>query len=552
MTTATEKLNTMFSDAIRTNWERKALIDYNADSFTYAQVARQIARLHIIYSRHDVVPGDKVALCARNCARWAMSFLSVITYGAVAVPLMNDFTPDNIESLVTHSDAKILFTDHTVWGKIDIARMPGITTVVSVDDFTILYTTDKTLSDDVAALDRMYDEKYPGGIKPSQVVYYDDKPDQLALINYTSGSTGFSKGVMLPYRSLWSNLKFAWDHMPYLHAGDGIVSMLPMAHMYGLAIEMMFPFTKGAKVTFLGRVPSPTVLLGAFATVKPKLVITVPLVIEKIIKGRVFPEIRKPLMRVLLAIPGVNNIIYKKLHDKILGVFGGNLHELIIGGAALNKDVEKFLRRIKFPYTVGFGMTECGPLIAYAPWNDRTPGTCGRVVDRMEGRIDSTDPEHIPGILYVRGANVMMGYYKNDEATANAIDKDGWLNTGDICTVSADGQITIKGRDKNMILGPSGQNIYPEEIETALMEQPYVLETIVVDRDHRLVALVYPDLEAAKNAGLDEAGLKTAMDENLKAVNQVLPPYSRLSSIELREEPFEKTPKHSIRRFLYK
>jgi len=545
-------LNLMFADAIRANWERTALADYKGAQYTYRQVARQIARIHILYSRHDVAPGDKVALCGRNCAHWAMAFLSSMTYGTVTVPLLNDFMPESIMTLAAHSEARILFVDKAIWAKLDIARMPMLETVIAIDDFTLLYSTDKTLTGDLAELDRLYAEQYPEGVTPSSIQYYDADPDALALINYTSGSTGVSKGVMLPYRSIHSNLQFAWDHMPYLHAGDGIVSMLPMAHMYGLAIEFLFPFTKGAAVTFLGKLPSPTLLLGAFSSVRPKLIITVPLVIEKIIKGRIFPRLRKPLMRVLLHIPVINNIIYSSIREKLLAVFGGKLYELIIGGAALNKDVERFMRRIHFPFTVGFGMTECGPLIAYAPWDKTAPGACGRIVDRMEGRIDSPDPQHTPGVLYVKGDNVMLGYYKNPEATADALGDDGWLCTGDICTVDPSGLLTIRGRDKNMILGPSGQNIYPEEIETVLNGLPYVVESVVVDRDHRLVALIYPDREGASDNGLNADALRRQMDENIAEVNRAVPAYSRVASYELRDEPFEKTPKQSIRRFLYK
>lgn len=542
----------MFAESIRAHWDLNALSDYKGDTYTYGQVARQIARIHIVFEKHGVRPGEKIVLCGRNCARWAMSMLSVLTYGTVAVPLMHEFSPESVQTLVTHSDARILFVDRQIWDKLDPKAMPLLENAICIDDYSILYSTDETLRNDVSALERIYAGRYPDGIRPADIHYYDARPDELALINYTSGSTGNSKGVMLSWRSIQSNIQFAIDNMPCMEPGDGIVSMLPMAHMYGLVVEFLFPFTKGSSVTYLGRVPSPTVLLGAFAQVRPRLIITVPLVIEKIIKTRVMPELRKPLMRVLLAIPGINNIIYRKLRDKLLSVFGGNLFELIVGGAALSKEVEQLLRRIRFPFTVGFGMTECAPLIAYAQWDVTAPGACGRIVDRMEGRIDSPDPANIPGVLYVKGDNVMLGYYKNPEATEAALDKDGWLCTGDICTMDKSGLLYIRGRDKNMILGASGQNIYPEEIEAVLNNMPYVVESVVVSRDGRLVALVYPDRETAEKNGLTPEALTQIMDRNLADLNRDLPAYSRVAAIELRDEPFEKTPKHSIRRFLYK
>lgn len=545
-------LNIMLADSIKANWERKALADYNGKTYTYGQVARQIVRNHILFDRHGVRPGDKVAICGRNRANWAMSFLSVMTYGLVAVPLLHEFRPDSLHTLIAHSEARILFVDKQIWERLDIRRMPVVETVVCIDDYSIVYSSNMEVSADLNAVHTIFSRKYPGGITPGDVRYHDDRPEQLALINYTSGSTGKSKGVMLSYRNLWSNIRFAHDHMPYMHAGDGIVSMLPLAHMYGLIVEFLFPFSKGATVTFLGRVPSPTILLGAFAQVHPKLIITVPLVIEKIIKNKVFPLLRKPVIRAALAIPGIKTLLYRRLRRKLLDVFGGNLFELIIGGAALNHDVESLLRRIRFPFTVGFGMTECAPLIAYAQWDATAPGACGRIVDRMQWRIDSSDPVNVPGVLYVRGDNVMQGYYRNPDATREALSDDGWLCTGDICTVDDTGLLYIRGRDKNMILGPSGQNIYPEEIEAVLSELPYVLECVVVDRDHQIHALVYSDRESAAHDGLDDAGLRRVMDGNLSDLNRRLPAYSRVKAIELRDEPFEKTPKHSIRRFLYK
>lgn len=547
-------LNSIISDSIKTNWNRPALTNISAPGdFTYADVAAHIARLHDFYKNTGIKKGDKIALCARNSAQWAIAFMSVVTYGAVAVPLLNEFTTDDINNLLRHSNSRMLFTDAEIWEHLNTTgNLPDTVEAVidTADDYAIMHGTGKVrhawqeIAPDFA-------RQYPAGIKAGDISYADDEPMQLALINYTSGSTGNPKGVMIPRRALVSNLQFAFDFMPFLKAGDGIVSILPMAHMYGLLVEVLFPFAVGAHTRFLGKIPSPTVLLQAFADTHPKLVITVPLIIDKIIKTRVFPKLREPMMKVLWHTPVAGSVMRRKIRRQLLGVFGGNLHEMIIGGAALDPIVEKFLIRIKFPFTIGYGMTECAPLIAYAPWNNRRQGSCGRLVDRMEARIDSPDPAVTPGELLVRGDNVMLGYYNNAEATAQTIDKDGWMRTGDMVTRDKSGLIYIRGRNKTMILGPSGQNIYPEEIEAMLQRLPYVEECLVVARDNRLVALVYPDEKKIKEENISPEALGKLMDENLRQLNSQLQAYSKVSQIELRDTPFVKTPKHSIKRFLY-
>ena len=547
-------LNSIISDSIKTNWNRPALTNISAPGdFTYADVAAHIARLHDFYKNTGIQKGDKIALCARNSAQWAIAFLSIVTYGAIAVPLLNEFTTDDINNLLRHSNSRMLFTDAEIWEHVNASGNLPDTVDAIIDtaaDFSLLHGT-RTVRHAWEEIGPDFVRQYPAGIKAGDISYADDEPMQLALINYTSGSTGNPKGVMIPRRALVSNLQFAFDKMPYLKAGDGIVSILPMAHMYGLLVEVLFPFAVGAHTRFLGKIPSPTVLLQAFADTHPKLVITVPLIIDKIIKTRVFPKLREPMMKVLWHTPVAGSVMRRKIRRQLLGVFGGNLHEMIIGGAALDPVVEKFLMRIKFPFTIGYGMTECAPLIAYAPWNNRRQGSCGRLVDRMEARIDSPEPAATPGELLVRGDNVMLGYYNNAEATAQTIDKDGWMRTGDMVTRDKSGLIYIRGRNKTMILGPSGQNIYPEEIEAMLQRLPYVEECLVVARDNRLVALVYPDEKKIKEENISPEALGRLMDENLRQLNSQLQAYSKVSQIELRDTPFVKTPKHSIKRFLY-
>ena len=547
-------LNKIINDSIIENWNRPALTNVSVTgNFTFADTAGKIAQLHAFYSQTGIGKGDKIAICARNSAQWAIAFLSIVSYGAVAVPLLNEFTPDDITNLLRHSNSRILFTDAEIWEHLhDNDNMPQeIEAVIdTADEFSILGSNRSARHAWESAGENVR-KLYPAGLSAADIKYIDDNPSQLALINYTSGSTGNPKGVMIPRRALVSNLQFAFDLMPYLKAGDGIVSILPMAHMYGLLVEVLFPFAVGAHTRFLGKIPSPTVLLQAFADTHPKLVKTVPLVIDKIIKTRVFPRLRTTKMKILWHTPVIGAVMRSKIRRQLLDVFGGNLHEMIIGGASLDPVVEKFLTSIRFPFTIGYGMTECAPLIAYAPWNNRRLGSCGRLVDRMEARIESPDPHVKPGELLLRGDNVMLGYYNNPEATTQTIDQDGWMRTGDMVTCDKDGLFYIRGRNKTMILGPSGQNIYPEEIEAMLQRLPYVEECLVVSRDNKLVALVYPDEKKMKDDGIDNGAIIKIMDDNIKALNAKLQVYSRISSIELRKEPFKKTPKHSIKRFLY-
>ena len=547
-------LNKIINDSIIENWNRPALTNVSVTgNFTFADTAGKIAQLHAFYSQTGIGKGDKIAICARNSAQWAIAFLSIVSYGAVAVPLLNEFTPDDITNLLRHSNSRILFTDAEIWEHLhDNDNMPQeIEAVIdTADEFSILGSNRSARHAWESAGENVR-KLYPAGLSAADIKYIDDNPSQLALINYTSGSTGNPKGVMIPRRALVSNLQFAFDLMPYLKAGDGIVSILPMAHMYGLLVEVLFPFAVGAHTRFLGKIPSPTVLLQAFADTHPKLVITVPLVIDKIIKTRVFPRLRTTKMKILWHTPVIGAVMRSKIRRQLLDVFGGNLHEMIIGGASLDPVVDKFLTSIRFPFTIGYGMTECAPLIAYAPWNNRRLGSCGRLVDRMEARIESPDPHVKPGELLLRGDNVMLGYYNNPEATTQTIDQDGWMRTGDMVTCDKDGLFYIRGRNKTMILGPSGQNIYPEEIEAMLQRLPYVEECLVVSRDNKLVALVYPDEKKMKDDGIDNGAIIKIMDDNIKALNAKLQVYSRISSIELRKEPFKKTPKHSIKRFLY-
>ncbi len=548
----TKDLITSISDSIKANWQSPILSDFQGSSLTGADVAERIEKIHLILKECGIKPGEKIALCARNSSAWATAFLGTLTYGTVVVPLLHEFHPENVEHLVSHSESRILFTEKSIFDQLDETRLGDVLGAVLIPEMEVAFSRSKSLTKAVAQVNALFNEKYRDGFTQKDVNYRAMAPDKLALINYTSGSTGNPKGVMLSYGNLWSNVRFGLKKIDFLHKGDGMLSMLPLAHMYGLVFEFLFPLCKGCHITFLGRVPSPKVVLSAFSQVRPKLVITVPLVIEKIVKGNVFPKLRKPVMRLLLAIPGVRDVIYSKVRKQLLSAFGGQLCQLILGGAAVSSEVEQFLRRIKFPFTVGYGMTECAPLVKYEWWETQRPHSCGRLVDGMTAKVDSPDPAHIPGILHVKGANVMQGYYKNPSATAEALDKDGWLDTGDICTIDEDGYVYLRGRDKNMILSSSGQNVYPEEIEIKLNNLPLVAESVVVERNGKIVALVHPDYDAGRKLGMTEETIEKRATENLKELNKMLPPYSRVNSIEIQKEAFEKTPKQSIRRFLYK
>ena len=550
--TENETIITLLEQSIKKNWEYPALSDLNGASFQYRAVARKIAKLHLLFEHAGIERGDKIALCGRNSAHWSVAFLGILTYGAVAVPILHEFKPDNVHHLVNHSDAKLFFVDTAIWENLDPDALQQLRGAVNIADYSLLMSRCERLSKARANLNRLFGEKYPERFTPADVQYVQPEDvDAMAVLNYTSGSMGFSKGVMLSYRNIWSNIRFALDNIPYCHHGDGAICMLPMAHMFGLTFEMIHMLCHGCHINFLTRTPSPRIIMDAFATVKPKLIITVPLIIEKIIKTKVFPMLEKPVMKMLLHVPFVDDKLLGKIKDKLTETFGGNLQQLIIGGAGLNAEVETFLRRIKFPFTVGYGMTECAPLITYARWDIQRSQSCGKIVDRMEARIDSPDPTTTPGTLWVRGDNVMLGYYKNPEATAETI-VDGWMNTGDICQRDADGFFYIRGRDKSMILGPSGQNIYPEEIEQKINNMPYVGESLVVDRGGKLMALIHPDFDAAAAANISTDAIEALMNDNIKQVNTELPAYSQIASVKLYQEEFEKTPKRSIKRYLYK
>ncbi|MCR5745182.1 MAG: AMP-binding protein [Bacteroidales bacterium] len=535
--------------ACRKFWNKPALNNIGGETFDYAQMATQIEKFHLVFDKLGFKKGDKIAICAQNGARWGMAYLAVNTYETVIVPILADFTADSVNHLVNHSDSIALFTNEAKWKKLDIAKMPKLKLVVDVDNWRTLWTADPSVQEIYDQMDALFTEKYPQGFGPEDVHFPTDNWDDLSTINYTSGSTGDPKGVMLTYRNFSANVDYSQRNVP---AGDKMVSMLPMAHMYGLVIEFIYPLCNGTSIYWLGKAPTPAALMKAFADVKPYLLITVPLVMEKIYKSKVKPTLDKPLVKVLLKIPGINNIIYKKVKDGLVQAFGGNVLEFIMGGAPLNPEVERLFKRIKFPYLVGYGMTEACPLLAYEHWTEYVAGSCGKCVDVAEVRIDSEDPQHVVGEIQCRGENIMIGYYKNEEATRNAFTDDGWLKTGDLGIIDAEGNIFIRGRSKNMILGPSGQNIYPEEIEAVVNNQAYVLENVVVDRGGKLVALVFLDEQAIAKALLDNEA-KSNIPENIRiGANRQLPAYSQISKVELVDKPFEKTPKMSIKRFLYK
>ncbi|MDR0895058.1 MAG: AMP-binding protein [Prevotellaceae bacterium] len=537
-------------DSIKQHWDLDALTNYNGATLQYKDLARKIEKVHIILENSGICQGDKVAICGRNSSHWGVAFLATLTYGAVAVPILHEFKADNVHNIVNHSEAKLLFAGDQVWENLNESAMPLLEGIMAMTDFTILASRSKKLDYAREHLNELFGKKYPKNFRREHINYHKDQPDELAVINYTSGTTSYSKGVMLPYRSLWSNTRFAFEVLP-LKPGDKVISMLPMAHMYGMAFEFLYEVACGCHVFFLTRIPSPKVIFQAFAEVKPRIVIAVPLIIEKIIKKNVLPKLETPTMKMLLKTPIISKKIKSAVCKQVVQAFGGNFVEIIIGGAAFNQEVEQFLRKIEFPYTVGYGMTECGPIICYEDWSRFKQGSCGKAAPRMEVKILSPDQEHIPGEIICRGPNVMLGYYKNEEATRDALDADGWLHTGDLALMDKEGNVTIKGRSKNMLLGGNGQNIYPEEIEDKLNNMPYVSESIIVQQNERLVGLVYPDFDDAFAHGLTQDDLARVMEENRVALNTTLPVYCQIWKMKIYPEEFEKTPKRSIKRFLY-
>ena len=545
-------LNAIIEESIKKNWDCPALSDFKGVTLYYRDVARRIEKLHIIFSQCGLERGDKVAICAKNQANWGVVFLACISYGAVAVPLLHEFKPGNVHYLVNHSESRVLFVGDLMWDNLSQEEMPNLDAVIRITDFSLQYCSNKKIEEAMEHLNEYFGKKYPKSFGPEHVSYYkEESPDLLALINYTSGTSGFSKGVMIPFRALISNVFFAREVYPEVDNTSKVVSMLPTAHMYGMMFEFLFEITRGVHIYFLTRIPSPRIIMEAFATVKPNVVVAVPLIIEKIYKQKLLPLLNKTQIKLMLRLPVLDQIVCQKIRDELVKTFGGLFKEVIIGGAAFNKEADEFFRRIKFPYTVGYGMTECAPIIAYAPWDKNKLFSCGMAAPRMQIRIDSENPASIPGEIQVKGDNVMLGYYKNPEATDSAFTEDGWMKTGDMGIMDEDGYLFIKGRCKNMILGPSGQNIYPEEIESMINNLPYVVESLVVDEGGKLVALVYPDIELCQADGMDSDAMVKKIEEEIDLLNAELPAYALIKGVKIMPEEFEKTPKRSIKRYMY-
>ena len=546
--------NSLIEQSIIKNWELDALTDYKGATLQYRDVARKIEKLHIIFQNSGIDKGDKIAICGRNSSNWAVVFLATLTYGAVAVPILHEFMPDQVHNIVNHSEAKLLFVGDMVAPTIQEEEMPHLEGILFIPDFSVLVSRSEKLTYAREHLNEIFGHKYPKYFRQEHVNYYkEESPEELLLINYTSGTTGFSKGVMIPARALWSNYDFATGVLgDKVSRGDNIISILPMAHMYGMMFEFLFEFLIGCHIYFLTRIPSPAIIAQAFAEVKPAVIIAVPLVIEKIIRKKVFPKIQNNLMKLLLNMPVVSKKVNQKICEEVKNAFGGRFYEIIVGGAAFNQEIEHFLHKINFPYTVGYGTTECAPIIAYSDYKTFVPGSCGKAVVHMQVEIESSDPQNIPGEIIVKGLNVMLGYYKNEEATKQVLDSNGWYHTGDLGIMDKDGNIFIKGRSKNMLLGSNGQNIYPEEIEDKLNSLALVGESIVLQREEKLVALVHPDMEEAESMGFSLEDIQKVMTQNLQTLNEMMPGYSKVSDIILHEEEFEKTPKKSIKRYLYK
>lgn len=544
-----ERLIGYIEESIKQNWEIEALSNYKEKGYTYREIAGKMLRLHMFFNGAGIKEGDKIALVGRNSANWCIVYLASVTYGAVIVPILPDFKPDDLTNLINHSDAKLLFADDKIFESLDTGKLPGISGVISLENWAMISSPLKEVGTYYAGLDKEYSAKYPE-INKEHIKFSEITNDNLAVISYTGGTTGFSKGVMITHNSLAANVRFAQNNMP-LKPGDPLVSFLPLAHTYGCAFEFLFPFTFGCHITILSKTPSPQIIVQAFKEIKPRLILSVPLVIEKIFKKQIIPVISKPHMKILLAIPGVNAILHKKIREKLVETFGGRFHEIVIGGAAFNAEAERFFKKIGFRFTVGYGMTECGPLISYASWNTTKSGASGRAVDTLEVTIDSPDPEKIIGEIILRGENVMTGYYKNEKATSEMIDDKGWMHTGDLGVIDKEGNIFIKGRSKTMILGPSGKNIFPEEIEAIINNMNYVSESLVIFEDNKLVALVYPDSDMLKRDNITDEQFLQILEDTRKHVNEKVPEFMSVSKYRLHPEEFVKTPKRSIKRFLY-
>lgn len=546
--------NSYIEKSIIEHWDLDALTDYKGITLQYKDVARKIEKLHIMFENSGVEKGDKIAICGRNSACWAVAFLATLTYGAVAVPVQHEFTPEQVYNVVNHSEAKLLFVGDIVAKTIDVTKMPNLEGVIYIPDYSLVVSRTDKLTYAREHLNELFGKKYPKAFRSNHVHYYmNQDPEELALINYTSGTTGFSKGVMLPYRALWGNLDFTNKAMgPHIPKGSNTVSILPMAHMYGMACEFLFQFCHGCHIFFLTRLPSPAIIAQAFTDIKPAIIIAVPLVIEKIIRKSIFPKTQNNRMRLLMNMPVINKKVKQKVCEEVMEAFGGNMYEIVVGGAPFNQEIESFLKSIDFPITMAYGATECAPIITYTDYKDFVPTSCGRAVVHMEVKIDSKDPQNIPGEILARGTNVMLGYYKNEEATQQVLDQEGWYHTGDLGIMGADGYIFVKGRIKNMLLGANGQNIYPEEIEDKLNSMMLVVESLIIQKGDKLAALIYPDYDEAKSLGFSKEDLQHVMEQNMLELNQMIPSYSKVSAFKLQDEEFEKTPKKSIKRYLYK
>ncbi len=532
------------------NWDKDALTDYKGITLQYKDVARKIAKFHIVLESAGIQPGDKIAVCGRNSAHWGVTFLATITYGAVIVPILHEFKADNIHNIVNHSEAKLLFVSDQAWENLNEDAMPLLEGIASLTDFTALVSRNEKLTYAFEHRNAIYGQRYPKNFRPEHICYRKDRPEELAIINYTSGTTGYSKGVMLPYRSIWSNVAYCFEMLP-VKAGDHIVSMLPMGHVFGMVYDFLYGFSAGAHIYFLTRMPSPKIIAQSFAEIKPRMISCVPLIVEKIIKKDILPRVDSKIGKLLLKVPIVNDKIKSLARQAAMEIFGGNFDEIIIGGAPFNAEVEAFLKKIGFPYTIAYGMTECGPIICSSRWETLKLASCGKATTRMEVRIDSPDPKTHAGEIVCRGMNMMLGYYKNPEATAQIIDANGWLHTGDLGTIDDEGYVTVRGRSKNLLLTSSGQNIYPEEIESKLNNMPYVAESLIVLQHDKLVALIYPDFDDAFAHGLQQADIIKVMEANRVELNQQLPNYSQISKVKIHFEEFEKTAKKSIKRFMY-